>query len=245
VVPRVEPWRELLDAGHSDRAWTLFIDHYHRLIDATVCRLILEPDEAVDAFAHVCERLSESDFARLRRFTERSGHRAKFSTWLVAVVRNLTIDWRRARHGRPRATPPPQLTRLRQRIYQLVLVDLCSHVEAYEIIAAGGEKCSFREFLAEVKATYLHGGIDELSGETDATGESGRVTPEVAAGLTRAMATLPTDEREAIRLFVVEERPAEEVARAVGWPNAKAVYNRVRRALAAARAALSGTDVER
>jgi DNA-directed RNA polymerase specialized sigma24 family protein len=38
-----------------------------------------------------------------------------------------------------------------------------------------------------------------------------------------------------VRLFVVEEPPAAEVARIVGWPRAKTVYNRVYRALAAMR----------
>ena len=39
------------------------------------------------------------------------------------------------------------------------------------------------------------------------------------------------DERLAVQLFVVDEMPAAEVARTVGWRNAKAVYNRVYRAL--------------
>jgi DNA-directed RNA polymerase specialized sigma24 family protein len=38
--------------------------------------------------------------------------------------------------------------------------------------------------------------------------------------------------RLAVTLYVVEGVAAAEVARVVGWPDAKAVYNRVSRALA-------------
>jgi DNA-directed RNA polymerase specialized sigma24 family protein len=53
--------------------------------------------------------------------------------------------------------------------------------------------------------------------------------------LTQALAALEASDRAAVRLFVVEELPAAEVARIVGWPSAKTVYNRVYRALAAMR----------
>jgi hypothetical protein len=35
----------------------------------------------------------------------------------------------------------------------------------------------------------------------------------------------------AVQLFIIDEIDAATVARTVGWPNAKAVYNRVHRAL--------------
>jgi DNA-directed RNA polymerase specialized sigma24 family protein len=42
-------------------------------------------------------------------------------------------------------------------------------------------------------------------------------------------------DRVAVHLYVVEELPAADIARILGLPNAKAVYNRVYRALAALR----------
>jgi hypothetical protein len=35
-----------------------------------------------------------------------------------------------------------------------------------------------------------------------------------------------------VQLFVIEELPAAALAKIVGWPNPKAVYNRVSRAMA-------------
>jgi hypothetical protein len=140
----VETWRKELEAGHVDVAWADFIERYHRLIDVTIRRSLPEHDDALDAFAHVCERLSSCDLARLRKFSDRSVEGAKFSTWLVAVVRNLTVDFIRGRDGRPRTVPPPSLTELRRRIYHMVLLEHCSHIESYERLLAQGEKLSRR-----------------------------------------------------------------------------------------------------
>jgi RNA polymerase sigma factor (sigma-70 family) len=247
----VEPWRARLDAGDTEAAWTLFLARYHRLIGATIARCTPSAEDARDAFAEICDRLSEDDLARLRRFHDAPAHRAKFSTWLVVVVRNLAVDCRRAREGRPRASPPPGLSPLRERIYQLVLVERRPHVEAYEAMRSSGEcDLSFRDFVREIASTYravdarrwshlalLHGNQSEGATEVAAPTEDVEHADE-AARLARALAQLTAKEREAIQLFVVEERPAAEVAQAVGWPNAKAVYNRVGRALAALRTVL-------
>jgi len=53
------------------------------------------------------------------------------------------------------------------------------------------------------------------------------------------------EDRAAVELFVMEELPAADVARIVGLPNAKAVYNRVYRALAVLRSRLEAAGVRR
>jgi DNA-directed RNA polymerase specialized sigma24 family protein len=68
---------------------------------------------------------------------------------------------------------------------------------------------------------------------------------EAREWIARALESLPRDERLAVQLFIVDELSAVEVARAVGWPNAKAVYNRVYRALAALRASLEKEGIRR
>jgi RNA polymerase sigma factor (sigma-70 family) len=61
--------------------------------------------------------------------------------------------------------------------------------------------------------------------------------------LARALEALPPDDRLAVQLYVVDEMPAEQVARALGYPSAKTVYNRVYRALAAIRASLEQAGI--
>ncbi|MEI4927199.1 sigma factor, partial [Klebsiella pneumoniae] len=46
----------------------------------------------------VCEKLCERKYRRLLSF--RPNGRARFSTWLRAVVRNLSLDWLRSKFGR-------------------------------------------------------------------------------------------------------------------------------------------------
>src|SRR5439155_5954951 len=70
-------------------------------------------------------------------------------------------------------------------------------------------------------------------------------TTETSPHLLDALRGLPADEQVAVQLFVIEELPAAEVARLVGWPNAKAVYNRVSRALATVKQDLEAQGIRR
>ena len=250
-----EPWIGPLEAGDPEGAWDLFIERYRRLIFGAIRRYTSEPDDVMDVFARVCEALRENDFARLRRCAATVDPDRPFSTWLVAVVHNLTIDWFRHRDGRPRLSAlAATLPRIQQRIFEYVFLEQRSHVEAYELLCSrDGASLSFREFLKELSATY----------KAATTGRRGRVSAELAsppptipdppadpavaaeqrALLARALETLPPDDRLAVQLYVVDEMPADQVARALGYPSAKTVYNRVYRALATIRTQLEQAGI--
>ncbi len=79
---------------------------------------------------------------------------------------------------------------------------------------------------------------DSTETETATTAESpdARVmVGETQEWLGRALATLEDKDRVAIQLYVVDDLPAADVARLLGWPSAKTVYNRVYRSLSAVR----------
>ena len=254
-----EPWIAPLDAGDRETAWDLFIGRYRRLVFSAIRHYARDYDDVMDVFAHVCAALRDNDFARLRRYLAEPDHRAKFSTWLVAVVRNLTIDWFRHRDGRPRlCTLAAELSPLRQRIFELVFLDGRSHLEAYELMRARDKPdLSFHDYLRELGATYravsagrqgrllmeLSGPLPDLPAE--APEEDPTTQREQSALLTKALEALPAEDRVAVQLYIVEEMPAEQVARALGLPNAKVVYNRVYRALATVRAALERVGIHR
>jgi RNA polymerase sigma factor (sigma-70 family) len=246
-----------LHRGHAQAAWDLFAERYRRLILATIRRVVPDYDDVMDVFSCVCEALSANDCARLRRYSDQRGARgpraaASVATWLVVVVHNLAIDWRRRREGRPRRLAVPKdLSPLQQQIYVAVCGGGCSHVEAYEMIRTrAASSMTFEEFLREVRVTLR---VAPCPRDTHArtpsalTRRSAAAAPEApdpveVAELTRriaaALASCPDDVRVAVELFVVERMPADEVALVVGWPNAKAVYNRVYRALASLRTSL-------
>ena len=258
-----EPWVEKLEQGAAESAWDLLIDHYHRLIAATVRHYGDGYDEVMDLFAYVCESLRSNDFARLRKYAAIPEGRVRFSTWLVAVIRNLLIDWFRHRHGRKRldqvvaALPPIQ-----REAFQRVFVEGNPHVEAYELTRTmGGEALTFPQFLralteAQRTVTAKRPGqlLKELApaaatnhrrvsagnpaSEPVAAGDqpdTELMSSETREWLREALETLPTEERVALQLYVLEGLSAADVARLVGWDSAKTVYNHVYRSLSAVR----------
>ena len=241
----MELWRVRLADGDAEAAWGLFIDRYRPLIVATSRRTIEDDDSALDVFADVCYALSANELARLCRYHDRPEPKARFSTWLVTVVHNLVVDWLRKRDGRRRVKPPAGLSVDKQEIFRRVFDEQHSHIEAYELVCAAmpGE-LSFGAFLKELSETYrivqrtTAGGVMHYMAGAPPMREatSGNADDTLAAAglvdrLAEVMESLPPDERLALQLSVIEELPAADVARTVGWPNAKAVYNRVYRLL--------------
>jgi len=247
----VEDWVAELQRDRLDAAWDLFLDRYRRLIFAAIRHYAQDYDDVMDVFARACEALRADDLRRLRSWVEQPEHRARFSTWLVTVVRHLTVDWFRHRDGRRRLSVVAEgLPPLRRRIFELVFLDRRSHIEAYELIHTREAALTFREFLSELRATYRAvstGRRGQILRDLAPTSEAVENLPADPAGpsatsaneqsqlMERALGTLAPDDRLIVELYVLEELPAETVATVVGLANAKAVYNRAYRALAVVR----------
>jgi DNA-directed RNA polymerase specialized sigma24 family protein len=148
------------------------------------------------------------------------------------------------------------LPSVQRRIFQHVFLEQRSHIETYELIRAGeAPAISFREFLTELRATYqtVTGGrrghlLREMAALPPPENEP--ETPDASAGeqrklVERLLGALSPEDRVAVQLYVLDELPAEDVARVLALPNAKAVYNRVYRALAELRAQLEASGLQR
>src|SRR5213592_4837372 len=96
----MEDWMAQLQQAGPEAAWDLFLDRYRRLIFAAIRHYAQDYDDVMDVFARVCEALREDDLRKLRAYAAQPDHRARCSTWLVTVVRHLTVDWFRHRDGR-------------------------------------------------------------------------------------------------------------------------------------------------
>ena len=247
-----------LRQGEADAAWDLFLARYRRLIFAAIRHYAEDYDDVMDLFARSCEALREDHLRRLRGYVAQTEHRARFSTWLVTVVRHLTVDWFRERDGRRRLSAVAAgLPALQRRIFELVFLDHRSHVEAFELLRSReAPSLSFREFQSELRATYRAvtagrrghvlrelGMVPAMELEEDESPAPDPLVPREE--LDRALACLSAEERLAVELYVLEELPAEQVARIVGLRNAKAAYNLVYRALAAVRTRLEQAGVSR
>lgn len=91
--------------------WNRFIDAYGRLIRATVLKLFrvqfTPRSDAEDIENYVYEKLLEDACRRLSAWRGR----AKFSTYLVQVVRNLVIDYLKKESRGPRVTLTDDLSK--------------------------------------------------------------------------------------------------------------------------------------
>jgi RNA polymerase sigma factor (sigma-70 family) len=254
----MDDWMVELRRGNSDAAWDLFVARYRRVIFAAIHHYARDPDDAADIFAWVCEALRADDLRRLRQYADYPRHDARVSTWLVTVVRHLTVDWFRHRDGRRHLSLIGEsLPPLRRRIFELVYLDRHTHVEAYELIRTGAcADLTFPQFLTELRRTHetvtagRHGHV--LRAMAGQSGDAPRVqaprtgeTAERRAVLDDAVRSLNTGERRAVDLYVIDERPAATVATMLGLPNAKAVYNRVYRALEVLRERLEKAGIRR
>lgn len=253
----VDPWIALLQQGDTDAAWDVFIGRHRRLIIAAIRHYARDYDDVMNVFAHACESLREDDFRRLRAWTSQQHHTARFSTWLVVVIRNLTADWFRRRDGRKRLPAlAGQLPPLQRRLFELVILEHHGHSESYELLRAADPTLSYRAFQHELRAVYqaLAGKrkgalLPELTetplAETELAGPEEDWSLERTEALERAMATLRAEDRVIVQLYVIDQLPAEAVARIAGLPNAKAAYNHAYRALAALRQSLEAAGFRR
>src|SRR5213593_267384 len=180
----MEDWMAQLQQAGPEAAWDLFLGRYRRLIFAAIRHYAQDYDDVMDVFARACEALRADGLRKLRVYVQQPDHRARFSTWLVTVVRHLTVDWFRQRDGRSRlSTVAADLPPLRRRIFELVFLDQRSHIEAYELMhAAEAPTLTFREFLSELRATY----------HAVATGRRGQILRDLAP-TSEAVENLPAD----------------------------------------------------
>jgi RNA polymerase sigma factor (sigma-70 family) len=250
----MEGWRAELEAGNHEAAWDAFLSRYRRLVFAAIRHYLHEPDDVMDAFTWVCEGLRQDDLRRLKAYAEPSAHKARFTTWLVVVVRHLCIDWLRRRNGRLRpGLATTALPDIQRRICDEVFRRRRSHAEAFEVIRSRDEpSLTFPRFLKELAAVYraVMPRTGRLPEELAAPFHSERARDQddalmwhSRAALETAMRGLPDLDRVAVEMYVVDGVSAADVARILGLSNAKAVYNRVYRALGALRERLEAAGL--
>jgi RNA polymerase sigma factor (sigma-70 family) len=110
---------ERLSSGRVDAAWNEFLTRYSPLILHVIRRHGADTDHSTECFVYVCGALSDDGCRRLLSF--RPDGPARFKTWLMAVVSNLCVDWRRREQGRPRPLRcVSRLPELDQQIYRCI-----------------------------------------------------------------------------------------------------------------------------
>ena len=210
----------LLDArtpARADAAWDDFVAIHSPLLLHVTRRLTSDRDAAMDAYTRVIERLREGDFRRLRAYVPDG--RSRFTTWLVAVVRRLCLDWHRESFGRARAHGSAEAREAHERRRRL------------------------RALARDVGIEEFDDAVDAGTPEADGPDEQLRAL-ELHDALEAALATLPASDQVLLRLRFEDERSAQQIARVLHYPTPFHVYRRINALLAQLRASLKARGIE-
>ncbi|HET7204633.1 MAG TPA: sigma-70 family RNA polymerase sigma factor [Steroidobacteraceae bacterium] len=262
---------ERLISGHADAAWSEFLKAYSPLIMHVVRRYESDSGRATDGFVHVCAALSDDRFRRLRSF--RMEGPARFRTWLMAVVANLCVDWRRKDYRRYRPLRAvARLPQLEQWAYRYLYVRGMSRAECLHALEARFPGLTDRH-VAEINArlfalltplqrwqlstrTVPSRPLDDAS-PADAEDraavleETGPGPAEVAQKqqeadlLHAAMARLPPQQRLLLRLRYEQDLTLAEVARLTGHADPFRAKRQIEAALAALATLMNAARLDR
>jgi RNA polymerase sigma factor (sigma-70 family) len=245
---------EVLTGPNAERGWCDFLSAYSDLIYATIRHIAHDHDHLSDCFLFICEKLADRDFRRLRAFAPDG--RATFSTWLRAVVRNLSLDWYRSQFGRARSFGRvASCPAIDQEIFAAVFERKMSLTEAWREVTTRGTELPFKEFERKVNGirqmltsrqvwllcTSARGigtdfsepepNIEEIA-DTAPNPESLALLRQTQHKVRSALRELSGSERLLLRLRFDEELGLRELAAVVGLKDAQTADRRIRETLA-------------
>jgi RNA polymerase sigma factor (sigma-70 family) len=247
----IAPLLEGLHSPNACDAWVEFLDSYGPVLYQTARAYTSDKDAAADCYVYVCEQLAHNRFRRLLKFNPKG--RAKFTTWLRVVARNLCFDWHRSQSGRHRPFKSLQdLSPLELEIYDWRFVRGASLHETLQQIApcfpgVGLDELSAVEkrlqtFLSprqrwilstwtrsEVSTAAVVAGEDgELDvADPQADQETLLATKQEQEHLHKSLALLPADERLLLQLRFEHDLSLEEVARLCGVGDGQRVHRKI------------------
>ena len=201
-----------------DAAWGDFVAVHSRLLLHVARALTNDRDAAMDAYVRVLERLREDDCRRLRAYVPDG--RSLFTTWLVAVVRRLCLDWHRERFGRARADESIDAREARERRRRL------------------------NAFAADVGLGDFTEAIEVGLQEKDDSPEDRLRSLELHHALDAALAVLPPSDQVLLRLRFDDGCSAQQIARTLHYPTPFHVYRRLNALLAQLRETLRARGIE-
>lgn len=95
--PQMRPDRALIESFRTDpnHGYAALLDRYTPVILRMIRKFLRDPDEVMETYTSICERLRANDFQALRRFRVGS----ELAPWLSVVVANACRDrFRKRRH---------------------------------------------------------------------------------------------------------------------------------------------------
>ncbi len=230
------------------------LDRYTPVLLRMIRRFLSDPDEIMETYTAICERLRSSDYLALRRFRVGS----ELTPWLSVVVANACRD--RFRKHRVVSAPQSvitQLTEFQRYVFRYYYQEQLPHEEIAELIQSRhGLPCTVSSvvealetidgllsvnkrwhLLAALRANrpmvsfedMAEAGIEPVDRATivDYSGD-GAPDLERSEHLNAALQSLEAEDQLLVLLRFEHGMRAEQIARVMQFDNQKYVYTRLR-----------------
>jgi DNA-directed RNA polymerase specialized sigma24 family protein len=234
-------------SGYAD-----LLDHYTPVILRMIRRFLTDPDEMMETYTAICERLQHDDYKALRQFRINS----ELTPWLSVVVANACRD--RFRKNRATSMPNSVVSKLddtekyifkcyyqdhipQSEIPELVEGNLgvqCSSVEVSRALAKIDSMLSTNKrwhLLAALRANRPTLSLEDLSdigiappSRADSPDEVEDEEGERVDLLNSAIGELDPDDQLLVLLRFEHGMRAEQIAKIMHFDNHKYVYTRIR-----------------
>ena len=262
VNSRISNWLQALLAEDYEKAWDEFLNGYAPLILQVVHLFERDQDRIEDCFVFVCERLKRNNLRRIRQFDIQGA--ATFATWLRAVVRNLCLDWRRHRFGRPRLFRSiSRLPEVDQEVFRCIYHRRLRENETFHTVRAlypSLTRGKFTDSMIRINKCLSHHqswllvsrnprleSISASSSDPDAVDrdielpdrepdpETHSARQESLTALRKAMSDLPPQQRLLLRLRFEQELSLEQIAHLTQLSSPLTVQRIIQKAIATIR----------
>lgn len=243
------------------------LDRYSPVILRMIRRFIRDPDEVMETYTLICERLRSNDYGPLKRFRANSA----LTPWLSVVVANACRD--RFRKYRAVSAPESVLSQLSDRerlVFRYYYQDRMMHAEITSQLQTKHRiECSVADvardigridellsvakrwhLLAAIRANMPTVAFEDL---TDGKLEQNELAVYPDAGdlpdelllqkLNEAVKTLDADDQLLLLLRFENGMRANQIARAMHFENPKYVYTRLRTVLGRLRRLLEADGI--
>lgn len=202
------------DDVSRERAWGAFLNAFSPLVLHAARSTSSSYDEGMEAYAAALDALRAGDYRKLRAYS--IDPRARFSTWLVVVVRRICIDRQREMFGR------------------------ASSRERDE--GSISDERAARRRLANLAAANIE--LDTLPDSGRASPDENVQRRDLHEFLEAAIAELDERDRLLLTLRFVDDLPARRIAEVQRWPDQMAVYRRINQLTALLRQKLIARGVD-
>ena len=243
----IERFRQDPEGGYDE-----LLRRFTRMMLHMIGRFMRDPDETMEVYTSICERLRGDDFRALRRFNPGS----ELTPWLSVVVANACRD--RFRRQRATSVPLSVLKKLDERerlVFRYYFQEHLAHEDISEVVThQHGVLCTPLEVLRAVEkingllsakkrwflltalnANRAHLSIEELRevGIQPAVTRPAELDEalrrkESVGRLNEALDRLPNEDRLMVLLRFEHGMSAPQIAKVMGYENHKYVYTHLR-----------------